>query len=163
MNRLAAVIFSAFSAAAFAQSVQEESVQVETHSSYSVEIREGEWRGEGQRRRPGREGGRRPRPPRPLPSPEMSADSFWQLQQAIQKEPFQDDKLDVLGAAAPYSLFTVSQVGQILDLFPFGEDKVKALRTLNPRILDRANAFQLFSHFRFDDEKEAARKILAQP
>jgi hypothetical protein len=163
MNRLVAVAFLALSATAFAQSVEMEFTQVDSQSSYDAEVRVEQGRREGHWRRHDRGDRRRPRPPAPPAPQEMNAESFWQLQQAIERESFQDDKLKVLGAAAPYSLFTVSQVGQILDLFPFGEDKVKALRTLNPRILDHANGFQLFAHFRFDDEKEAARQILAQP
>ena len=136
MNRLVAVIFLALSAAAFAQSEQVETTQVETDYSYNAEVRVEESHREGQRRWPGRgDRDRRPRPPRPPrpPAPrEMSADSFWQLQQAIAQLPAAQRQTFVLHAEAELSYREVADVlgisiGTVMSRLFYARQKLRAL------------------------------------
>jgi hypothetical protein len=101
-------------------------------------------------------------PPPPMPVAMYEAD-FAALKNAIAAEAFSAQKHQVLDTAVGSALFTVAQVGQIVDLFDFGNDKVKAVETISAgRIVDRQNAYQLYSHFDFSSEKEKVKRLLAQ-
>ncbi|MGI5863984.1 MAG: DUF4476 domain-containing protein [Myxococcales bacterium] len=100
------------------------------------------------------------RPARPVP---MAPQDVAALKTAISAETFSNQKLQVLETAVPSTYFTVAQVGQIVDLFDFENDKVKAVEIITvQRIVDRQNAFQLYSHFEFDNYKSQVKKLLAQ-
>lgn len=108
-------------------------------------------------------------PPPPPPPPAepmimvMSDPEFATLKNAIAAEDFSGEKLQVLETAVGPTFFTVAQVGQIIDLFDFGNDKVRAVEIISAsRIVDRQNAYQLYSHFDFSSEKEKVKRLLAQ-
>lgn len=105
-----------------------------------------------------------PPPVEPEPEPTiqpMRRRPFKELLAHIQSEDFSDGKLRVLGDAAPYGWFTADQIGRILGRFDFGNDKLKALEILAPRLYDPENAYTIYKAFDFDSDKEKARKILA--
>jgi hypothetical protein len=97
------------------------------------------------------------------PMPMFDAD-FASLTGAIRREDFSNQQLQVLetAVASPSAWFTVGQVGQLVDLFTFGNDKVKAVELVVGRIVDRQNAYQLYSHFEFSSEKEKVKRLLGQ-
>ncbi|WP_224364090.1 DUF4476 domain-containing protein [Hyalangium versicolor] len=106
-----------------------------------------------------------PPPPPPAPVPVAQPISEGQLQQllnAINKESFGDGKLRVLESASPTQFFLVSQVQKILQRFSFGDDKLDAVRTLWPRVLDRENGYQLYGSFNFQGEKDKLRDIIGR-
>ena len=96
--------------------------------------------------------------PAPIASSELSS-----LITSIRAEGFSENKLRVLTAAAPLSYFLVEQVAELLPLFGFVEERLKALAALQPQILDRRNAFRLYRLFPFSSEKDSARRILERP
>lgn len=100
-------------------------------------------------------------PAQPKQPAAMDAASFNALLGAIRKESFGDDKLRVVQSAAAGGHFTIAQVGQIMDLFSFGEEKVNAVRALKPRVIDPQNAFQLQSKLSFSSEKEEVQQLFA--
>jgi hypothetical protein len=105
----------------------------------------------------------RPAPPPPPPARLcMPGGDFGSLKSAIQKEGFGDDKLGVLSTAAPRAWFCADQVGELVDLFSFGEEKLQALRLVKDRIVDRNNNFKILGHFNFSDEKEQAQAMLSE-
>jgi hypothetical protein len=53
-------------------------------------------------------------------------------------------------------------VQQLLPLFNFPADRLKAMRMLRPRILDLDNGYQLYSAFEFSKDKEELKRILQQ-
>jgi uncharacterized protein DUF4476 len=106
-----------------------------------------------------------PPPPQPVPVPTVQPISEGQLQQllsAIARESFGDGKLRVLESAAPSQYFLVPQVVKILQKFSFGDDKLDAVRTLWPRVLDQNNGFQLYQAFNFQGEKDQLREIIGR-
>jgi hypothetical protein len=106
-----------------------------------------------------------PPPPQPVPVPAVqpiSEPQFQRLVNAIAKESFGDGKLRVLESAAPSQYFLVSQVQRILTKFSFGNDKLKAVRVLWPRVLDRENGYQLYQSFTFQGEKDQLREIIGK-
>ena len=108
-----------------------------------------------------------PPQPRPMPPPVPSVQpiSDGQLQQlmaAIGKEPFGDGKKRVLESAAQSQYFLVPQVLKLLGRFSFGDDKLDAVRTLWPKVLDRENSFQLYQAFSFQGEKDQLKQIIGR-
>jgi hypothetical protein len=105
-----------------------------------------------------------PPPPPPVVTVEvMSSVAFGNLIRALSSEGFADDKLNVLSTALRGdNWFTVQQVKLILQQFSFPSDKLKALKMVRQRIVDRENAFELFSSFVHSSDKDEARKILEE-
>lgn len=106
-----------------------------------------------------------PPPPPPAPVPSVQPISEPQLQQlltAITREKFGDGKKRVLESAAPTQYFLVPQVMKILQKFSFGDDKLDAVRTLWPRVLDQNNGYQLYQAFNFQGEKDQLREIIGR-
>lgn len=89
----------------------------------------------------------------------ISATTFASLKQTIKAGSFADDQLSALRSAAAHNWFTIAQVGEVVDLFTFGDDKIKAVRVLKPRVIDPENAFMLQNHFTFGDDKRKVMKI----
>lgn len=85
---------------------------------------------------------------------------FAALVEAVKAESFSDAKLDVVRTAE--GGLTVDQVGQLVDLFSFSAEQVKVVELTNPRIIDRQNAFKLYSHFSFEADKKAVKAILGK-
>ncbi len=95
----------------------------------------------------------------PMPEPDFIA-----LRNAISRESFSEGRLNVLSTAmSSGTWFTVFQVGQLIDLFNFGTEKIKVVEMTNSHLADRQNAFRLYEHFTFSAEKEKVRKILEAP
>jgi hypothetical protein len=106
-----------------------------------------------------------PPPPQPVPVPAVQPISENQLQQllnAIAREKFGDGKVRVVETAAPSQYFTVPQVMRVLQKFSFGDDKLDAVRTLWPRVLDRDNGFQLYQSFNSQGDKDQLREIIGR-
>jgi len=99
-------------------------------------------------------------PPPPPVQLGMSAADFRALKKAIKDESFENQQLNVLQSAARRAQFTVEQVGELIDLFDFSSGKVKVVEITRPRIVDRENLFQLYSHFTFDSDKDKVKHLL---
>jgi len=103
-----------------------------------------------------------PPPPPPAAPAGMNPSDFASLKSAIDGEDFSQQKLDVLRTAAGAAYFTIDQVGQLVDLYDCSNDKVEAGRICSSRIVDRQNAFQLYKHFDFSNDKERVKQIIGQ-
>jgi hypothetical protein len=109
-----------------------------------------------------------PRPPpmpQPMPQPlvqPITEAMLRSLASSIRNEPFAEDQLAVLAEAAPTQYFLVTQTQQVLRLFSFSKDRLKAMRLLRPRLLDMENSFKLYESFEFSSDKEELKRILAQ-
>jgi hypothetical protein len=67
-------------------------------------------------------------PPAPEAPQPMERHRFEQLKRAIEAESFAEQKLGVLQSAAGGSYFTIHQVGELVDLYNFAQNKVQAVR-----------------------------------
>jgi len=85
---------------------------------------------------------------------------FAALVEAVKAESFSDAKLDVVKTSE--GGLTVDQVGQLVDLFSFSADQLKLVELVNPRIVDRQNAFKLYGHFTFDGDKKKVKTLLGK-
>lgn len=99
-------------------------------------------------------------PGAPPPPGPMDDGRFAALLQAIQAEAFSEGKIRVIQEGARSDYFLVAQLRRIIEGLTFSPDKIKAVELIAPRLLDRNNAFTLYSVFTFDSEKEQARRIL---
>lgn len=103
-----------------------------------------------------------PQPPPPQPAVQPITEAMLRsLVVALRNEPFAEDQLDVLAQAAPTQYFLVNQVQQLLRVFTFSKDRLKAMRLLRPRLLDMENGFKLYESFEFSNDKEELKRILA--
>ncbi|MFZ5438381.1 MAG: DUF4476 domain-containing protein [Myxococcota bacterium] len=96
----------------------------------------------------------------PPPPVAMSMVDFPALVAAVKEESFSDGKLSVVQTAE--GGMTVEQLGQLVDLFSFGGDKVKVVELCRDRLVDRQNAFKLYSHFTFDADKQKVKALLGK-
>jgi hypothetical protein len=106
------------------------------------------------------------RPPAPPPPPQPAVQPITEamlrsLVLAVRNEPFAEDQLDVLAQAAPTQYFLVNQTQQLLRVFTFSKDRLKAMRLLRPRLLDMENSYKLYESFEFSNDKEELKRILA--
>ena len=106
----------------------------------------------------------RPPPPPPQPTVQPITEAMLRsLVAAIRNEPFADDQLTVLEEAVPTQYFLVAQAQDLLRIFRFSNDRLKAIRLLRPRLLDLENSFKLYESFEHSADKDELKRILAAP
>jgi hypothetical protein len=84
---------------------------------------------------------------------------FEELLQVMKSEAFPQGKLRVVEDASRDNYFVIAQLRRVIEGLTFPSDKTRAVEIMAPRIVDRQNAFTLYSVFDFDSEKEQARAI----
>lgn len=102
--------------------------------------------------------------PAPPPPPAYQPIADAQLQsilRSMSREPFAEDKINVLQGAVGTNYFLVSQVQQLVGQFQFSKDKLEVVRGLWARVLDRQNGFQLYNAFSFSSDKEELKRIMS--
>jgi len=90
----------------------------------------------------------------------MSEKDFHTLRSALEREAGDAAKLAVLRTAAANAFFTTAQAGQLIDRLAFRDDKLAAVPILKDRILDKQNAWQLYQHFTYREDKMKVQEIL---
>jgi len=90
----------------------------------------------------------------------MSREAFRAFLQALDEEPGDAAKLSLLSSAAAKQWFTSAMAGVIIDHIVYRENKVAAVPILKDRILDRENAFWLYQHFTYREDKAKVQEIL---
>jgi hypothetical protein len=85
---------------------------------------------------------------------------FKRLLKSIQNASFEDEKIQVLQLAVEDRLFTVRQVGKLVDAFDFSDGKVKVVELTSGRLLDRRNRYQILERFDFESDKTRAKSYL---
>ncbi|MBL8933239.1 MAG: DUF4476 domain-containing protein [Archangium sp.] len=99
--------------------------------------------------------------PAAAPTAQGMADAdFAALVEAVNDAGFGDEKLGVIETAANSHVFTVEQVGKLVDLLSMSDEKVGVVERTKKKLVDRQNAFKLLEHFTFSADKERVRKLL---
>lgn len=99
--------------------------------------------------------------PAPTPAPAGMPDAdFEALLEAVKAASFSAEKIGVITTAAKNFLFSVNQVGQLVDALTFSPDKIKAVELTRGRLVDPQNAFKLLGKFTFSADKEKVQKLL---
>lgn len=96
-----------------------------------------------------------PAAPSCLPSGELES-----IKKEIEDASFSDQKNAVLETAIGSRGVCGAQVIDLLGLFSFSADKLKALRLMQPHIVDRQNNYKILGAFTFDGDKKQAKTIL---
>ncbi len=92
--------------------------------------------------------------PESPPCPAMDADKFADLITQMQGEPFSDDRLDILKLAAKNYCFSIGQAKRIARLFDFDDDRLKAMKIVYPKLVNKDDVYQLYDVFTFSSTKE---------
>ncbi|MBW0432718.1 DUF4476 domain-containing protein [Leptospira yasudae] len=82
------------------------------------------------------------------------------IKDQITKEGFSDGKLSILKSHSSRNTFTSDQVAELMDLFSFSSDKMKALVVLKNRIEDPENAYVIVERFTYDSDKKSVASLL---
>lgn len=90
----------------------------------------------------------------------MSREEFKAFLQALDEEPGDQAKLNLLRSAGARQWFTSAMAGVLIDHFVYRENKLAAVPILKDRILDRENAFWLYQHFTYREDKAKVQEIL---
>ncbi|WP_375768863.1 DUF4476 domain-containing protein [Archangium gephyra] len=98
-------------------------------------------------------------PPAPVYQP-IAEGKLQMIMKSMSREPFADDKMNVLEEVVGSNYFLVGQVQQVLNQFQFSQDRLQAVRVLWSRVLDRDNGFQLYNSFQFSNDKAELKRIL---
>ena len=90
----------------------------------------------------------------------MTDKDFRTLRTALDREAGDAAKLAVLRTAAAGAFFTTAQAGQLIDRLVYRDDKLAAVPILKDRILDKQNAWQLYQHFTYREDKMKVQEML---
>jgi len=90
----------------------------------------------------------------------MNDKDFRTLRTALDREAGDAAKLAVLRTAAANAFFTTAQAGQLIDRLVYRDDKLAAVPLLKDRILDKQNAWQLYQHFTYREDKMKVQEML---
>jgi hypothetical protein len=102
-------------------------------------------------------------PPPAAPATPLTDEEFQGVMDALHDAgSSSSSRLSALQLAADGKGFRMDQVGRIVDLFSFSEDKIRVVKLLRPAIVDRANTAVLLAHFSFATDKDAVQKLVAE-
>jgi hypothetical protein len=90
----------------------------------------------------------------------MNDKDFRTLRSALDREAGDAAKLAVMRTAAANAFFTTAQAGQLIDRLVYRDDKLAAVPILKDRILDKQNAWQLYQHFTYREDKMKVQEML---
>ena len=90
----------------------------------------------------------------------MEGALFSALLAQIDDESFDKGRQSLLDVAASKSYFTCEQVKTLLSKWTFDPDRLKALQSLAPRIINPEAGFIILSEFTFDSNKSKAKQLL---
>ena len=100
--------------------------------------------------------------PAPVAAPAqgMADADFAALVAAVDDAGFGSEKLGVIETAAQSHVFSIEQVGKLVDLLGSSDEKVGVVERTRAKIVDKQNGFKLLEHFSFSADKEKVRKLL---
>ena len=90
----------------------------------------------------------------------MSRDAFKELVHAVDMEAGDEAKLRLIQSAAQHEWFTAAMAGVLIDHVVHRDNKLAAVPLLKDRILDRENAFWLYQHFTYREDKAKVQEML---
>jgi len=92
----------------------------------------------------------------------MSNPRFKAFLDDLEDQSFESERSSVISLAAKRNHFSCSQVRQVIKTLDFSSERLNALRTMAPKIVDLEDSHTILSAFTFDSEKSKARSILSE-
>ena len=89
----------------------------------------------------------------------MHHKDFKMMCEVVDDASFHEKKIGVIKVACISSFFNSKQCAKLLSMISFDEGKLKALKVLAPRIIDR-DAAEVVKQFTFSSNKDKALEIL---
>lgn len=90
----------------------------------------------------------------------MSEQDFGVLYGKVKRASFDDDKYALIEVATLGCYYTCGQCARLMDIFSFGDDKIRALRLMARHIVDPQNAYTIYQAFTFDSDRDKAARII---
>ncbi|MCA1828981.1 MAG: DUF4476 domain-containing protein [Myxococcales bacterium] len=90
----------------------------------------------------------------------MSREAFKDFVHNVDMEAGDEAKLNLIHSAASHEWFTAAMAGVLIDHIVHRENKLAAVPILKDRILDRENAFWLYQHFTYREDKAKVQEML---
>ncbi len=90
----------------------------------------------------------------------MSHDAFKDFVKSVDAEAGDEAKLHLIKSAAAHQWFTAAMAGVLIEHIVHRDNKLLAVPLLKDRILDRENAFWLYQHFTYREDKAKVQEML---
>jgi hypothetical protein len=90
----------------------------------------------------------------------MSRDAFKDFVHNVDTEAGDEAKLRLIKSAAGNQWFTAAMAGVLIDHVVHRDNKLLAVPLLKDRILDRENAFWLYQHFTYREDRAKVQELL---
>jgi hypothetical protein len=101
-----------------------------------------------------------PAPVTPQGPKAMSHEAFKDFVHNLDIEAGDEAKLRLIKSAASHQWFTAAMAGVLIDHVVHRDNKLLAVPLLKDRILDRENAFWLYQHFTYRDDRAKVQEML---
>ena len=85
---------------------------------------------------------------------------FAKLYNKVKQASFNENKFDLIEVASLGCYYSCAQAVSMMNIFTFGDSKLKALSLMAPHIVDLQNATIIYQQFSFDSEKQKVGEIL---
>jgi len=92
----------------------------------------------------------------------ISMQEFDELLRSVEREPFDQDKRNVVSTSSTNNYFLVDQVIKVTSKFSFDKDKLDVIKILYPRILDLDKNYLLYNCFTFSDSKSKLERFMQE-
>lgn len=94
-----------------------------------------------------------------LPVAMQDAD-FRQLVQTLRREAFEDTRLQLAGSVLSSGWFTTVQVGQMMQVFHFDDNRLELARMAYPRVTDKNRFYTLTEALTFNKNRESLLEMM---
>ncbi|KXB77918.1 hypothetical protein HMPREF3034_02598 [Prevotella sp. DNF00663] len=81
----------------------------------------------------------------------------------VVNETFDDNKLKLITVGSLNGGFSCRQCARMMDVFNFDDKKLKVIKIMAPRLVDRMNTTMILSKLTFESSKEEAARMLGIP
>jgi len=92
----------------------------------------------------------------------MSNRRFKAFLENLNDQSFESERSSVISLVAKRNHFNCAQVRQVIKALDFSSERLNALRTMAPKIVDLEDSHTILSAFTFNSEKSKARSILSE-
>ncbi|WP_288150288.1 DUF4476 domain-containing protein [Phocaeicola sartorii] len=90
----------------------------------------------------------------------MNPLDFENLYKKVRSKAFKDDQLELLSVGVVNNYFTCKQTARLMSIFTWDDEKMKVLRMVSDRIVDRENGNEIVKTLDSLFKQDDARKIL---